>query len=82
MSTLTWNTSYCAGLELSLTVPLYVYSQAGDRTKIELSSYIREIKMLEALEFKARIQNGLIRLPDEYKQEFREGDDIHVIVLI
>ena len=38
--------------------------------------------MLEALEFKAKIQNGLIRLPDEYKQEFREGDDIHVIVLI
>lgn len=38
--------------------------------------------MLEALEFKAKIQNGIIRLPDEYNQEFREGDDIHVIVLI
>jgi len=39
-------------------------------------------QMLEALEFKTRIQNGSIRLPDEYRQEFREGDDIHVIVLI
>ncbi|MBF2007521.1 MAG: hypothetical protein IGS49_19200 [Chlorogloeopsis fritschii C42_A2020_084] len=37
--------------------------------------------MLEALEFKTKIQNGLIQIPDEYKQELG-GDDIHVIVLV
>ncbi|MEH2410982.1 hypothetical protein [Nostoc sp.] len=38
--------------------------------------------MLNALEFQAKIQNGLIQIPDEYKQELREGDDIKVIVLV
>jgi hypothetical protein len=38
--------------------------------------------MLNALEFQAKIQNGLIQIPDEYKQEFSEGDDIKVIVLV
>ncbi|MEH2325768.1 MAG: hypothetical protein V7K32_19840 [Nostoc sp.] len=27
-------------------------------------------------------QNGLIQIPDEYKQELSEGDDIKVIVLV
>ena len=38
--------------------------------------------MLGAVEFKAKIQNGLIQIPDEYKQELGEGDDIKVIVLV
>ena len=37
--------------------------------------------MLIAVEFQAKIQNGLIQIPDEYKQELGEGDDIKVIVL-
>jgi hypothetical protein len=38
--------------------------------------------MLNAIEFQAKIQNGLIQIPEEYKQELGEGDDIKVIVLI
>ncbi|MEH2355720.1 hypothetical protein [Nostoc sp.] len=38
--------------------------------------------MLNAVEFQAKIQNGLIQIPDEYKQELVEGDDIKVIVLV
>ncbi len=38
--------------------------------------------MLNAVEFQAKIQNGLIQIPDEYKQELAEGDDIQVIVLV
>jgi hypothetical protein len=38
--------------------------------------------MLNAVEFQAKIQNGLIQISDEYKQEFGEGDDIKVIVLV
>ncbi len=38
--------------------------------------------MLNAVEFQAKIQNGLIQIPDEYKQELHEGDDIKVIVLV
>ncbi|MBD2431969.1 MULTISPECIES: hypothetical protein [Fischerella] len=38
--------------------------------------------MLNAVEFQAKIQNGLIQIPDEYKQEIGEGDDIKVIVLV
>jgi hypothetical protein len=38
--------------------------------------------MLNAVEFQAKIQNGLIQIPDEYKQELDEGDDIKVIVLV
>jgi hypothetical protein len=38
--------------------------------------------MLDAVEFPAKIQNGFIQIPDEYKQEFAEGDDIQVIVLL
>ncbi|MCC5667280.1 hypothetical protein LC653_26195 [Nostoc sp. CHAB 5784] len=38
--------------------------------------------MLNAVEFQAKIQNGLIQIPDEYKQEFGEGDDIKVIILV
>ncbi|RCJ40869.1 hypothetical protein A6770_37220 [Nostoc minutum NIES-26] len=37
--------------------------------------------MLDAVEFQAKIQNGFIQIPDEYKQELGEGDDIQVIVL-
>ena len=38
--------------------------------------------MLSAVEFQAKIQNGLIQIPDEYKQELSEGEDIKVIVLV
>lgn len=38
--------------------------------------------MLNAVEFQAKIQNGLIHIPDEYKEELGEGDDIKVIVLV
>ena len=38
--------------------------------------------MLNAVEFQAKIQNGLIQIPDEYKQELGEGDNIKVIVLV
>lgn len=40
------------------------------------------IKMLNAVEFQTKIQNGLIQIPDEYKEELGEGDDIKVIVLV
>jgi hypothetical protein len=38
------------------------------------------LKMLDAIEFQAKIQNGFIQIPDEYKQELGEaaptaGDD-------
>ncbi|MCV3213548.1 hypothetical protein OGM63_08420 [Plectonema radiosum NIES-515] len=52
-------------------------------TKIELSQqYNRDDHMLNAVEFQAKIQNGLIQIPEEYKQELAEGDDIKVIVLV
>jgi hypothetical protein len=38
--------------------------------------------MLNAVEFQAKIQNGLIQIPDRYKQELSEGEDIKVIVLV
>lgn len=38
--------------------------------------------MLNAIEFQAKIQNGLIQIPEEYKQELGEGDEIKVIVLV
>ncbi|AKG20994.1 hypothetical protein [Calothrix sp. 336/3] len=38
--------------------------------------------MLNAVEFQAKIQNGLIQIPDQYKQELGEGEDIKVIVLV
>ncbi|MBD2529214.1 hypothetical protein H6G97_06370 [Nostoc flagelliforme FACHB-838] len=38
--------------------------------------------MLNAVEFQAKIQNGLIQILDEYKQELGEKDDIKVIVLL
>jgi hypothetical protein len=38
--------------------------------------------MLGAIEFQAKIQNGLIEIPAEYKRELSEGDDIKVIVLV
>jgi hypothetical protein len=38
--------------------------------------------MLNAVEFQAKIQNGFIQIPNEYKQELSEGDDIKVIVLV
>lgn len=38
--------------------------------------------MLNAVEFQAKIQNGLIQIPDEYKQYLFEGDDIKVIILV
>ncbi|MEC4818515.1 MAG: hypothetical protein SAK29_35375 [Scytonema sp. PMC 1069.18] len=40
------------------------------------------LKMLDAIEFQAKIQNGFIQIPDEYKQELGEADDIQVIVLV
>ncbi len=38
--------------------------------------------MLGAVEFQAKIQNGLIQIPHEYKQQLSEEDDIKVIVLV
>ncbi len=38
--------------------------------------------MLAAVEFQTKVQNGLIQVPDEYKQELNEGDDIKVIILV
>lgn len=34
-----------------------------------------------AVEFKANINNGLIEIPDEYKQEFEDGNSVKVIIL-
>jgi hypothetical protein len=46
-------------------------------TKIQLYlQYKRDYHMLNAIEFQAKIQNGLIQIPEEYKQELGEGDDI------
>ncbi|GAB1538981.1 hypothetical protein NUACC21_16460 [Scytonema sp. NUACC21] len=38
--------------------------------------------MLNAVEFQAKIQNGLIQIPDKYKEELGEEDEIKVIVLV
>lgn len=38
--------------------------------------------MFGAVEFQAKIQNGLIHIPDECKQELGEGDEVKVIVLV
>ncbi|MBX9253368.1 hypothetical protein H1Q63_05220 [Desmonostoc muscorum CCALA 125] len=38
--------------------------------------------MLNAVEFQAKIKNSSIQIPDQYKQELGEGDDIKVIVLV
>jgi hypothetical protein len=38
--------------------------------------------MLAAVEFQTKVQNGLIHVSDEYKQELNEGDDIKVIILV
>ena len=57
-----------------------------DNRKIALKlDYVdkqEELNMLGAVEFQAKIQNGLIQIPDEYKQELGEGDEIKVIVLV
>jgi hypothetical protein len=55
---------------------------SGNRAKIKLCRYKREDKMLDALEFQAKIKNGFIPIPDEYKQELNEGEDIQVIILL
>jgi len=34
---------------------------------------------MEAIEFKAKIRNGLIRIPDKFRQ--RTGDTVKVIIL-
>jgi hypothetical protein len=34
---------------------------------------------MEAIEFKAKIKNGLIRIPDKFRQ--RTGDTVRVIIL-
>lgn len=57
-------------------------SNAGNRAKIKSFRYKREAKMLDAVEFQAKIKNGLIPIPDEYKQELHEGEDIQVIILL
>lgn len=33
-----------------------------------------------SIEFKANIQNGIIQIPDEYKQEFEQQENVKVIV--
>lgn len=38
--------------------------------------------MLNAVEFQAKIQNGVIEVPVEYQKELAEGDNIKVIVLV
>ena len=34
-----------------------------------------------AVEFQANINNGLIEIPDEYKQEFENGNSVKVIIM-
>lgn len=38
--------------------------------------------MLRCIEFKTKVKNGLIQVPDEYKQELDEAEDIKVIILV
>ena len=38
--------------------------------------------MLSAVEFQARVKNGFIQVPDEYKSELEEGIEIKVIALV
>ncbi|WP_276752464.1 hypothetical protein [Chlorogloeopsis fritschii] len=54
----------------------------GIGLRLNCIGILRGLKMLNAVEFQAKIQNGLIQIPDEYKQEIGEGDDIKVIVLV
>ncbi|MDJ1180068.1 hypothetical protein PJF56_14470 [Roseofilum sp. BLCC_M91] len=37
--------------------------------------------MANTMEFKARIKQGMIEIPEEYQQEFREENEVTVIVL-
>lgn len=34
-----------------------------------------------AVEFQANIKNGVIEIPDEYKQEFDEGNSVKVLIM-
>jgi hypothetical protein len=45
---------------------------------------IRESKVKCSLQlnFKPKFTHGLIQVPDEYKQELSEGDDIKVIIVV
>lgn len=38
--------------------------------------------MLRYIEFQTKVKNGLIQVPDEYKQELNKLDDIKVIILV
>ncbi|MBW4605383.1 MAG: hypothetical protein KME29_39010 [Calothrix sp. FI2-JRJ7] len=38
--------------------------------------------MFRRIEFQPKVQNGLIQVPDEYKQELNKLDDIKVIILV
>jgi hypothetical protein len=37
--------------------------------------------MLNAVEFKAKIKQGIIEIPEEYQQDFREDSEVQVIVI-
>jgi hypothetical protein len=36
---------------------------------------------MQAVEFQARVENGVITIPDQYKQDFANGNIVKVIVL-
>jgi hypothetical protein len=37
--------------------------------------------MANAVEFKAKIQQGIIEIPEEYQQDLRESQEVTVIIL-
>jgi hypothetical protein len=37
--------------------------------------------MLNAVEFKTKIKQGIIEIPEEYQQDLREGSEVQVIVI-
>lgn len=37
--------------------------------------------MLNAVEFKAKIKQGIIEIPEEYQQDLREDSEVQVIVI-
>ncbi|MGH7998256.1 MAG: hypothetical protein ACREPR_02180 [Brasilonema sp.] len=39
------------------------------------------VKMLNAIEFKAEIKNGIIKIPEEYQRDFEEETEVQIIVI-
>ena len=46
-----------------------------------IENILGEYKMANSVEFKTKIKQGIIEIPEEYKQELREEQEVTVIVV-